>query len=177
LREFLGLPNGLCGGSGGHIFPGIALAQELRDKGFDILIACSQKPIDTQILNKSNFAFQTIPCKGLTLSINPYRMLRFLFFLAAGIIASIRLLCRYRPDCVVGFGGYVSAPVIFAAWILRIPRMIHEQNLIPGLANRVEALFAKRIAVSFDYTKKFFNQEKTVWITGFLTHPGQANIS
>ncbi len=152
-----------CGGSGGHIFPGVALAQELKSKGFDILIACSQKPIDTQILNKSGFNFHTIPCKGLALSLNPYKMLRFLFFLTMGTIMSIRLLRKFRPDCVVGFGGYVSAPVIFAAWILRIPRMIHEQNLIPGLANRVEALFAGRIAISFEYTRRFFNQAKAIW--------------
>lgn len=150
-----------CGGSGGHIFPGIALACELAKKN-DILIVCSSKPLDAEILKRSGYNFEIIPYNPFVFTLSPLRIFLFLVKLIKGSISSVKLLLKFRPDCVVGFGGFVSGPVIFAAWLLRIPRIIHEQNLIAGLANRVEALFANRVAVSFEDTKRFFNKYKAI---------------
>ncbi len=156
-----------CGASGGHIFPGVALAQELLKSRKDkVLIVCSDKPIDTEILQKSGCDFMTMPQNPFTRTYDPLILLRFFIKLARGIFLSLRLLTRRRPDCVVGFGGFVSGPVIFAAWCLRIPRIIHEQNLVAGLANRIGALFADRVAVSFEETKKFFNNKAKVMTIG-----------
>jgi UDP-N-acetylglucosamine--N-acetylmuramyl-(pentapeptide) pyrophosphoryl-undecaprenol N-acetylglucosamine transferase len=154
-----------CGGSGGHIFPGVALAQEiLKDKESKVLIVCSDKPIDIEILGKSGCDHVTMPRNPFIRTFNPVISLRFLVKLIAGIFLSARLLMKFRPDCVVGFGGFVSGPVIFAAWCLRIPRIIHEQNIIAGLANRIESLFANKIAVSFEDTKRFFNKYKVTTV-------------
>lgn len=154
-----------CGASGGHIFPGIALAEELRGAGNnDILIICSDKEVDVEILKNSGYDFKTMPRNPFTLSPNPVKLLKFFSRLAAGTFGSIKMLLGYGPDCVVGFGGFASAPVIFAAWVLRIPRIIHEQNIVAGMANRLEAIFVDRIAVSFEVTRKYFNRSKVAMV-------------
>lgn len=136
-----------CGRSGGHIFPGIALAQELvkADKACDILMVCSRRPLDSRILKASGYKFGAIP-SGL----------------AGALIFAMGLLLGFRPSCVVGFGGFIGGAVIFAAWLLRIPGIVHEQNVIPGRANRFASIFAKRVVVSFRETENFFDKRKTV---------------
>jgi len=153
-----------CGGSGGHIFPGIALARELaeRDGRNDILIVCSMRPFDREILAKSGCSFEAIPCCPYAATINPVKIFTFLISLFSSLFASLSLLRRYRPDCVAGFGGFVSVPVVFAAWILKIPRLIHEQNVIAGMANKTISLVADRVAVSFADTERFFSKEKVI---------------
>ncbi len=166
-----------CGGSGGHIFPGIALAEELAKRGdVEIRMACSSKPLDIQILKKSGFNFEVMPYNPFAATFNPLRIFLFLARSIEAFFLSVRLLVRFRPDCVIGFGGFVSGPVIFAAWLLRIPRLIHEQNLIAGLANRIESLFAQRIAVSFEDTKRFFNRRKVIKV-GNPVRSGLSNSS
>ena len=156
----------VCGGSGGHIFPGIAVARELiRRFGEErILIVCSKRPLDVQILANSGCRFETLGIYPLKRTFNPFSIFVFFAGLFKSIYASLKLLIRFRPDCVVGFGGYVSGPVIFSAWLIGIPRLIHGQNLIAGLANRLESFFAHRITVSFEDTKKFFNKNKVTTI-------------
>lgn len=156
-----------CGASGGHIFPGIALAGELknRDNTNEILILCSERPIDVKILKKSGYNFSAVPSEPVVFDFNPVRALKFTFKLIKGTLFSIRALKKFKPDCMAGFGGFVSGQAVFAAWLLGIPVLIHEQNVVPGLANRIEAFFAKRIAVSFKETGQFF-KNKGVVITG-----------
>lgn len=154
-----------CGASGGHIFPGITLAYELaKEKDSDTLMLCSRKPLDVEILQKSGLAFVVMPYNPLIFTLNPLRISLFFIKLVIGAVLSLRLLSRFRPHCVVGFGGFVSVPVVFAAWLLRIPTIIHEQNLIAGLSNRIGSIFADRVAVSFEDTKRFFKKCKVVKI-------------
>jgi len=151
-----------CGGSGGHIFPGIALAYELKDRGNDILMVCSRRPLDIEILKKSALEFKAIPAKGLIGTLSPIGLLLLIKESVIGVAVTLKLLSGLRPHCVVGFGGFLSGPVIFAAWLRRVPIIIHEQNLVAGLANRIESLFADKIAVSFEGTKNFFNRDKVI---------------
>jgi UDP-N-acetylglucosamine--N-acetylmuramyl-(pentapeptide) pyrophosphoryl-undecaprenol N-acetylglucosamine transferase len=152
-----------CGASGGHIFPGIALAQEItRTRNSKALIVCSDKPIDIEILKKSG-------CEFTAMRQNPFiygggfsESMRFGGRLAGNVYRSVKLLKREKAGCVVGFGGFASGPVVIAAWLLRIPRIIHEQNVVAGMANRIGAAFANRVAVSFEETIKFFGREKSV---------------
>lgn len=153
-----------CGGSGGHIFPGIALAQELAKGGNDVMIVCSRKPVDIAILEKTGCPFETLPYNPFVAGASPLKTCAFAAKFIAGTFLSARLLARYHPRCVVGFGGFVTGPVILSAWLLRIPRIIHEQNLIAGLANRVESLFANKVAVNFEETKRFFGKKKVVTV-------------
>ena len=156
----------VCGASGGHIFPGIALARELKKrKDTDILVVATSKPLDAEILGTAGLEFAVIPYNPFVFTANPFKLAGFLARLAGGIGRGIKILHRFRPQCVAAFGGFVSGPMIIAAFIMRIPRIIHEQNAVAGLANRIGSRFADKVAVSFRDTGKFFNEKKVV-LTG-----------
>ena len=142
------------GGSGGHIFPAIALAEELKLKApsAQILFVGSDKALDKRIFEKEGFEYSLLSSNKLPYRIS-FNTLLFLFKLSIDIFRSIVIIMKYKPDAVVGFGGYVSAPVIVAAYILGTPRMIHEQNAVPGRANAMLFRFADKIAISFKETK------------------------
>ena len=148
-----------CGGSGGHIFPAIALAHGLKEKmpGVGILFIGSDTALDRRIFEKERCNYRVISSNKL-----PYKrsLKSALFFvrLAADFLRSLYMVARYSPDVVAGFGGYVSSPVVLAAYILRIPIVVHEQNVIPGRANRALFRFADRIAVSFKQTLKYLGR-------------------
>ena len=145
-----------CGGSGGHIFPAVALAEGLKakDRSADIMFIGSDKALDRRIFEKEGFKYRLLSANKL-----PYKaslkILLFILNLSMDMLKSILILARYRPDVVVGFGGYTSSPVIIAAYIQGIPRIIHEQNVVPGRANAMLFRFANRIAVSFEETKRY----------------------
>lgn len=148
-----------AGGSGGHIFPAVALAEELKskDSSVDILFVGSDKALDRRIFEKEGFGYRLISANKM-----PYKASfgTALFFLklSVDVIRSLIIIMKYRPDAIVGFGGYVSAPVILAAYMLGIPRMVHEQNAVPGRANAMLFRFADKIAISFEETKRYMGK-------------------
>jgi len=148
-----------CGGSGGHIFPAIALAQGLKekDKGIDLLFIGSNTALDRRIFEKERCRYELISSNRL-----PYkRSLKTAVFsvkLFFDLLRSLFILIRYSPDVVAGFGGYVSSPVVLAASVLRIPIVVHEQNVVPGRAISILFRFANKIAVSFEETKKYLGR-------------------
>lgn len=148
-----------CGGSGGHIFPAVALAQGLKEKvsGADLLFIGSNTALDRRIFEKERLKYRLLSSNKLPYKVSPKTML-FLIRLFFDALRSFFILARYSPDAVIGFGGYVSSPVIFAAYVLRIPRIIHEQNVVPGRANSILFRFADRVAISFEETKKYMGR-------------------
>ncbi len=142
-----------AGGSGGHIFPAVALARKLKERnsGIDILFVGSDKAIDKSIFVKEGFRYSLLSSNKL-----PYRIsIRTAFFflrLFFDMVKSFFIVASYRPDTVAGFGGYVSVPVSLAAYILRVPVIAHEQNVVPGRANKILFKIARRIAISFRET-------------------------
>lgn len=152
-------------GSGGHIFPAIALAQELTKKtDIEIIFAASKRTLDKNILEKKKY-------KKFFFSINPmpytlgFKAVPFLLRFLYDVLLSLYVLLYTRPHVVVGFGGYTSGSVILLASFLGIKGIIHEQNLVPGRANRILDRFVKSIAVSFEDTKKFFKNSNVI-LTG-----------
>ena len=143
-----------AGGSGGHIFPAIALGRALKriDPGTEILFVGSNKYLDRRIFEKEGARFELLTTNKL-----PYRpsleLVSFFAKLLFDIARSLIIIVRYRPSAVVGFGGYVSFPVIAMAWALGIPRVVHEQNAVPGRANKALFNLAGTVAVSFDQTR------------------------
>lgn len=156
------------GGSGGHIFPAIALARALKDKNPDIeiMFVGSSKELDRRIFEKEKFRYSLISANKLPYGIS-FKLIPFFFRLKLDILKMFFLFASYRPDVVVGFGGYVSFPAIFTAYILNVPKVIHEQNVVPGRANKVLLKLANRVALSFDATREFVRDcaPKTV-VTG-----------
>lgn len=162
-----------CGGSGGHIFPGLSTASKLksRDAHLEIFLICTQRVQDLAILSRYNYRFKAIPMGGLGFPFLSLNYCKSLVKLLWSLICCFVVIRQEQPDVVVGFGGYLSAPAIIAASLLRIPTLIHEQNFIPGFANRFLARFAKRIALSFEETAEFFEHKSKLIVTGNPLRP------
>ncbi len=139
-----------AGGSGGHIFPAIALARRLKEKRPEtsVLFVGSGKDLDRRIFTKECLDYRLISANKM-----PYgrsiKLVWFGFALAADVIKSFIIMLSYRPDVVVGFGGYVSWPVAICASALGIRKVVHEQNVVPGRANKFLFNLADSIAMSF----------------------------
>lgn len=153
-----------AGGTGGHLYPGIALAHELSARGARPVFAVRENDLCRPIVTAEGFACEDIPARGMPRRLSP-AVFTFLYDQARGQFAARALLRCLRPAAVVGMGGYISFPVITSARLAGIPTIIHEQNVIPGLANRMIARFVDRIAVSFPESVRYFPRRTTI-VTG-----------
>ena len=154
------------GGTGGHLFPGIALAKALRksDMTIEISFVGTKQGIESKVLPGEGFKLKTIISSGLLGTKGIKRWVSW-SKLPVGTAQSLCFLIRNRPNLVVGVGGYASAPLVFSAWLLRIPILIHEQNAFPGMANKWLGKIADKVAVSYKESKEFFSKKK-VEVTG-----------
>lgn len=143
------------GGSGGHIFPGLAVAQELLDKKIDVVWIGSKD--DRRFLELAAVEFVAIPAGKLRRYCSLQNFFD-LFKIIAGFFSSLRILKKYKPALVFSKGGFVSVPPCAAARLLGIPVITHECDFSPGLATRLNALFARYIFVSYPETIRFFKQ-------------------
>jgi len=138
----------MAGGTGGHIFPGIAVAQALRNRGVPVVWLGSDGGLETRLVPQAGIEIETIPISGLrgkgmlALLIAPLRITR-------AVWTAWRLVGRVRPCSAIAFGGFASGPGGVAAWLRRVPLIVHEQNRIPGTTNRILAHFAKRRLCGF----------------------------
>jgi UDP-N-acetylglucosamine--N-acetylmuramyl-(pentapeptide) pyrophosphoryl-undecaprenol N-acetylglucosamine transferase len=133
-----------CGGTGGHLSPGIALAEGLTARGHRATLLISQKKVDARLIEKyPHLEFARMP--GLPFSWHPVGFVRCLVSQAQAIVFCLRLLRTAKPDGVVGFGGFTSAPAVLAGWLRGVPVALHESNRIPGLAIRALGRFARRV--------------------------------
>ncbi len=154
------------GGTGGHLFPGIALAEGLLGKlpGAQVLFVGADRPVDRAALQGLGFGQEFIPVRAFK-GRGLLGRLAAALALPGALLASLGLLRRFRPQLVFGVGGYVAGPVLLAAWLLRIPRALHEQNSIPGLANRLAGRLVQRIFLSLPVDPRYFPADRTV-LTG-----------
>lgn len=152
------------GGSGGHFYPIIAIAEALEDLVREEhliepeLYYFAPAPFDEKALFENNIAFVRIPA-GKMRRYAAFQNITDLFVTATGVLTAVLALFRLYPDIVVSKGGYASVPTILAAWILRIPIIIHESDAKPGRANLLAARFAAKIAISFDSAAKYFPED------------------
>lgn len=154
------------GGTGGHLFPGIAVAEEFlgRKKGNQVLFVGTWRGIEARVLPKLGYRLECITASGIR-GKGSLAQAKGMAMLLYGYAQSRKILKEFRPDVVLGVGGYASAPALLAARGLQIPRFIHEQNAIPGFTNRMLAKVADRIFISLQESEKFFPQGKTL-LTG-----------
>lgn len=145
------------GGTGGHVFPGIAIARELMDRLPDTIVsfAGTARGIEARIVPREGFELDAIRSAGLK-GKSVIALVRGLSLLPASALDAWRLLTRRAPHVVVGVGGYSSGPVLLMAAVRRIPTLVLEQNAVPGLTNRLLASFVSAAAVTYDSTLRFF---------------------
>lgn len=143
------------GGTGGHLFPGIALAEELRARGGDATFVGTARGIEARVVPEQGYSLELIDVAGIKGG-GLLGLLRGLLRLPRAWWQSLRLLRRLRPDLVIGVGGYASGPVVATAAMLRIPSAILEQNSIPGITNRILARLVRAVFCTFpDYAGRF----------------------
>ncbi|MEY2881998.1 MAG: hypothetical protein RLZZ15_4378 [Verrucomicrobiota bacterium] len=133
-----------CGGTGGHLSPGISLAEGLAARGHDAVLCVSRKKVDERLLQKyPQFRFERMPGTGFAW--RPADLARFVISQAQALGFCLRLLRAERPAGIVGFGGFTSAPLVIAGRLLRVPVALHESNRVPGRAIRTLGRFAHRV--------------------------------
>jgi len=157
----------VTGSSGGHIFPALSLINSLNDKSIsiDTLLVLPRKRSGKDIVLCGS-RIEYLSASSIKIKLN-FKNLCAVFNFLKSIFESLFILAEFKPQVVVGFGSLTSVPVVFLAWLFRIKTMLHEQNVLPGRANKFLAPFADRIAVSFFKTKDYLKpyQEKIV-LTG-----------
>ena len=154
-----------CGGTGGHLFPGLAVAEVLRDRGHDVLLIISEKQIDAlAIRDRTEFRIEKVPAVGLPRLLSP-EILGFCTKFSSGLLACRRVFKSFRPNAVLGMGGFTSTAPILAGRMSKIPTLIHESNAIAGKANRFNARFSDRVLLGFAECASSF-PDKQVAVTG-----------
>ncbi|MEK6590188.1 MAG: undecaprenyldiphospho-muramoylpentapeptide beta-N-acetylglucosaminyltransferase [Nitrospinota bacterium] len=154
------------GGTGGHLFPGIAIAREFRkrDSSAQILFIGTEKGIESRVIPHEGFEIKYIVSEGFK-GRGVVKKIRSISKIPAGIFNAMRILNNFNPDIVIGVGGYVSGPVGIASVVLGYFTAIQEQNLVPGVTNRILGRFADMVFTSFEESGKFFNGRR-VYCTG-----------
>ncbi len=149
------------GGTGGHLFPGVAVAEEFlkRDRRNSVLFIGTKRGLEGKILRDMGFRLQTIDVegikgKGLVKSIGAS------FKIPRSIAQSFMIIHEFCPDMVVGVGGYASGPVVITAHFMGIKTVIAEQNTFPGVTNRILGRFADRVFLTFSETRRWFSEKK-----------------
>lgn len=155
------------GGTGGHIYPALAIAWEIkrRNKDAEILYVGTEKGLESELVPKEGFEFKTIRVQGLPRKIS-FQTLKAIKELLLGINDAKRIIRDFKPDVVIGTGGYVSAPVLYAASKKGIPSLIHEQNAFPGITNKLLSKYVNRVMVTFEESKKYFKYPEKIVLTG-----------
>lgn len=151
------------GGTGGHIYPGVAIAEEFRrrDPQAEVLFVGTARGMETRIVPREGFRLELIEVAALK-RVGLRRQLKTLVLLPRSFIEVRSLINRFRPDVVIGVGGYASGPVGLVAALMGVPTMVAEQNALPGFTNRVLARFVRAAAVSFEEAKRYFGGKAEV---------------
>jgi len=162
------------GGTGGHLFPALAIANEIKRRlpEAEITFWGTKRGIEAKILPTTDFSLEFIPVRGFQRRLSLGNLL-FPFGLGASFVKAFRWLLLKRPKAVIGTGGYVSGPVGFTAWLLWIPLFIQEQNSYPGATTRLLAQIARRVYVAFEVSKEYFKDREKLRVTG---NPVRADI-
>lgn len=154
------------GGTGGHLFPGIAVAEEFlaRDPANEVLFVGSERGIEARAIPRLGYRLELISAAGIR-GKGSLAKLRGAAMMVYGYAQSRKILKRFQPDLVLGVGGYASLPMVLAANGMHIPRYIHEQNALPGMSNKVLSRVANKVFISLDESAKFFPSDRTL-LTG-----------
>lgn len=152
------------GGTGGHIYPALAVADELTSEGAKVYYVGNKRNMELELATKKGYKFLHVGVSGMPRKLNP----KFFYWgirLVRAILYSIRYLKKYKPNAVFATGGYVSAPMIFACILTKTPYMMHDCDAMPGLVTRRLSRRAKFVSVAFENAKKYIPNRNTI-VTG-----------
>ncbi len=126
------------GGTGGHLFPGIAIAESFMECNPEnkILFVNTGKPFEIDTLSNAGFVYEKITAQGIK-GLSIFKKAKAVMKIPKGVYEAFRILKTFKPDLVIGVGGYSSGPMVLGAWFFRLRIAIHEQNILPGITNRI----------------------------------------
>ena len=152
----------VAGGTGGHIFPALSLVEKiLENKNNEVLYIGTTDRMESEIIPSKGIPYKGINIHGIKKNI--IKDFKNIFDINSSTKECIKIMEEYKPDAVVGFGGYVSFPVVLAAHKCKVPIYLHEQNVIPGKTNKLISKFSKKIFVSFEESSKYFKKDKVIY--------------
>ncbi len=154
------------GGTGGHLFPGLAVAEELknRDASTEIIFVGTEFGIEARVVPREGCPLKFVRAEGLV-GVSASKKVKAVLKMFLSVIDSYRILKTVNPDIVVGVGGYASGAIVFLAFLMSIPTMILEQNSVPGLTNKILGKFVDTACITYQESIPFFPKEKT-FLTG-----------
>jgi UDP-N-acetylglucosamine--N-acetylmuramyl-(pentapeptide) pyrophosphoryl-undecaprenol N-acetylglucosamine transferase len=160
------------GGTGGHIYPGLAVARRLEEKYNDVEVSFvgTKDGLEADIIPKAGYELKTIKAEGFSRQIS-LQLIKAVAKTGVGLVQSFKLVKDFGPDLVLGTGGYVCGPLVLAAALQNIPTVIHEQNAYPGLTNRLLAKVVEKIALSNPAAREYFKEENKIEVTGNPIRP------
>jgi UDP-N-acetylglucosamine--N-acetylmuramyl-(pentapeptide) pyrophosphoryl-undecaprenol N-acetylglucosamine transferase len=152
------------GGTGGHIYPALALIREIQKETKDaqFLYIGTKNGLESDLVLREGIAFKSINITGFKRKLS-FENVKTIFRFLKGVGDCKKILKEFNPDVVIGTGGYVCGPVVYAAAKLNIPTIIHEQNSVPGLTNKFLSRYVKKIAVCFEEAKDYFPKDKVIF--------------
>lgn len=166
------------GGTGGHIYPAVSIAKEIKkqDENAEIIFIGTERGLETSIVPKEGFKLLTIKVRGFErkLSLGNVIAVKESF---VSLFKVSKIIREFKPDIVIGTGGYVCGSVLMAAAMMNIPTLIHEQNAFPGVTNKILARLVDVVAVNFPEAKSYFPQNGKVLATGNPIRSDMLNIS
>ncbi len=153
----------VCGGTGGHIYPCIAIARKIKQKEYvkDIVFIGRKKSLEEQIFLKEGLRYRTIIISGMP-RVFSLKWITFIFKMILGFIQSLLIIKKEKPDIIIGAGAYITVPVMLAGKVFRAPELLLEQNVYPGLAVRILSRVVDIIAISFQETSKYLQEKKCI---------------
>jgi UDP-N-acetylglucosamine--N-acetylmuramyl-(pentapeptide) pyrophosphoryl-undecaprenol N-acetylglucosamine transferase len=162
------------GGTGGHIYPGISLAKtfQKRDKNSEIIFIGAEQKMESEIIPQEGFPFLGLRVRGLKRKVGLENIFTLWLFFSS-LATSYRIIKEFKPDLVIGTGGYVSGSVALVSSLMGIPTFIHEQNVTPGLTNKFLSLTSRKVFTSFPESKKYFPRKNRIECLG---NPVRENI-
>ena len=154
------------GGTGGHLLPGLALAEEIRRRwASEIVFVGTRRGVEARLLPRLGWPLQYVWIRGLRRRLS-LDLVLFPIRLFVSMVQCAGLYRRFKPDAVIGTGGYVSGPALIMALIMGIPTIIQEQNSYPGLVNRVLARYVRQVHLSFPGSREFFRRKDNLFLSG-----------
>lgn len=152
------------GGTGGHIYPALALIREIQkeNKDAEFLYIGTEQGLEGNLVPRENIPFKSIHISGFKRKLSVDNI-KTIYRFIKGVADSKKMLKEFKADVVIGTGGYVCGPVVYAAAKLGIPTIIHEQNSVPGLTNKFLSRYVNKVAICFEEARSFFPSEKVVF--------------
>lgn len=164
------------GGTGGHIYPALAAAEKLKEKGWEILYLGSDYRMEAEIVPAAGFDFKGLTVRPLPRKVST-KIVSSLFYNFRAFIRSLKLINNFKPDLIIGTGGFVAGPVVLAGALLRKKTIIHEQNAYPGITNKLLARVVDRVCLNFSEAAEYLNvSSEKIKLTGNPVRPKILNV-